>query len=172
MSNKLKVEAIESLAKGQNKDGQFEEGSNEQQYAARFIELYLTNFNTIMAHSDDTKLYTTAAINALRDIQVRDYALGIINNSTVDSIMNALNHMVELTPKKYISAPASLLAITYYETGQPTRARETLAIAKEDYSLAQLLSRVFEAGWPKESFQTMREELHPKVVATIFGEDK
>lgn len=172
MSSKIKVEKIEALAKGQNKDGQFEEGKSEQQYAAKFLETYLTNFNTIMAHSEDTELYTTAAINALRDVQVRDYVMGIINNDTVDSIMIALNHMVEVTPKKYISAPASLLALTYYETGQPARALDTLSKAKQDYSLASLLNRVFNAGWPAESFQQMREELHPKVVATIFGEDK
>ena len=172
MSSKIKVEKIEALAKGQNKDGQFEEGKSEQQYAAKFLELYLTNFNTIMAHSEDTELYTTAAINALRDIQVRDYALGLINGDTINSIMVALDHMMELAPKKYISAPASLLAVTYYETGQADRALNTLAKAKEDYPLASLLSRVFNAGWAPESFQQMREELHPKVVATIFGEGK
>lgn len=172
MSSKVKIAAIETLAVSQNAEGQFEKGSDEQQYAAKFIETYLTNFNTIMANTDNAELYEAAAINALRDIQVRDYVLGLINNSTVDSIMLALSHMVEITPKKYVSAPASLLALTYYETNQPQRARETLAIAKDDYSLAQLLGRVFEAGWPKESFQQMREELHPKVVAEIFGEDK
>ena len=37
------------------------------------------------------------------------------------------------------------------------------------YSLALLLRRVFTAGWPPQSFSAMRAELHPKVVAGIFG---
>jgi hypothetical protein len=172
MSNKLKVTTIESLAKNQDADGQFSDNKDERRYAAEFVELYLTNFSTIMAHSEDSSTYTVAAINALRDIQVRDYAMGIINDDNINSIMVALNHMIDLTPKKYISAPASLLALAYYETGQTDRAHTALSKAKEDYSLANLLNRVFEAGWSVEMFKRMRQEVHPKVKASIFGEDE
>ena len=48
----------------------------------------------------------------------------------------------------------------------------TLSNANQNYSLAMLLARVFEAGWPAEAFGNMRDELHPKVVAGIFGEDE
>jgi hypothetical protein len=170
MSNKIKVATIEEVATKQTKDGQFTEGDTEQQFAAQFIELYLTNFVTVMANSNDKETLTAAAINALRDIQVRDYALGLINDDNISNVMAALNHMVMVTPKKYISAPASLLSVVYYETGQKERALATLGLAKQDYPLAQLLARCFIAGWPETSFKTMRKELHPKVVAGIFGE--
>jgi hypothetical protein len=173
MSSKIKIAKIEAVAKKQDENGQFTIGDEEQQYAARFIEMFVGKFTDITAHatSEDLEEYTAAALNALRDLQVRDYLLGLINGDNITTVMVALDHMMESAPKKYISAPASLLALTYYETGQTERALNTLAKAKEDYPLASLLNRVFTAGWPAESFQQMRQELHPKVVAGIFGED-
>jgi hypothetical protein len=42
--------------------------------------------------------------------------------------------------------------------------------ADGQYPLALLLKRVFAAGWPAETFATMRTELHPKITAAIFEE--
>jgi hypothetical protein len=59
-----------------------------------------------------------------------------------------------------------------YERGEGALAHKALdrAFADDDqYSLALLLRRVFTAGWPPESFTAMRAQLHPKVVAGIFG---
>jgi hypothetical protein len=171
MSSKIKVATIEAVAKKQARDGQFKPGDTEQQYAAQFIEMYLTNFATIMANSNEKETLTAAAINALRDIQVRDYAMGLVNDDNITSVMAALSHMVMVTPKKYISAPASLLSVIYYETGQTERALATLGLAKQDYALAQLLNRCFTTGWAPTSFKSMRKELHPQVVGTIFGDN-
>jgi hypothetical protein len=58
-----------------------------------------------------------------------------------------------------------------YENGDGALAQKALDRAIEDdpsYPLAGLLRRVFNAGWPPESFAQMRRELHPKVVAAIF----
>ena len=38
-------------------------------------------------------------------------------------------------------------------------------IAKPNYSLANLLTRVFNSHWPAGAFIAMTEELHPKVKA-------
>ena len=170
MSNKIKVATIEEVATKQTKDGQFTAGDTEQQFAAQFVELYLTNFAKVMANSSDKETLTAAAINALRDIQVRDYALGLVNDDNITSVMVALNHMVMVTPKKYISAPASLLSVIYYETGQKDRALAVLNLAKQDYALAQLLLRCFTTDFPITAFKSMRKELHPQVVSTIFGD--
>ena len=43
-----------------------------------------------------------------------------------------------------------------------------LGFADKDYPLAQLLRRVYAAGWEPKSFAHMRDDLHPKVEATIF----
>ncbi len=45
-------------------------------------------------------------------------------------------------------------------------AKEMLAmalIAKPNYSLANLLTRVFNSHWPADAFIAMTHELHPKV---------
>jgi hypothetical protein len=110
----------------------------------------------------------------LTDIQVRDYALGLLDPSQPDSFRPALSVLLEAAPTDtaYINAPACLLAALEYEQDNKEDAMITLSNASENYSLAMLLQRVFAAGWPKEAFGNMRAELHPKVVAGIFGEDE
>jgi hypothetical protein len=74
-------------------------------------------------------------------------------------------------PAKYIAAPTTLLALTYYEKHQDGKADEALKPAlAQGYSLATLLSRVFQTNWPVGAFNSMRLELHPRVTAGIFGE--
>jgi hypothetical protein len=41
----------------------------------------------------------------------------------------------------------------------------------KDYSLALLLLRVFNAGWPAEQFKTMRNELDPKIIEACYGKE-
>jgi hypothetical protein len=110
----------------------------------------------------------------LTDIQVRDYALGLLDPTQPDSFRPALSVLLEAAPTDtaYINAPACLLAALEYEQDNKEDAMITLSNASENYSLAMLLQRVFAAGWPKEAFGNMRAELHPKVVAGIFGEDE
>lgn len=170
--NAVTVEQVKRIAEvsKQAADGSFSEGSLQHQYAAEYIENFLTTFDDIAYRTNEPEYaeFCAAAINALRDIQVRDYVLGIINADNVSTIKRALGHLASVTPEEYSAPVDTLLALTYYETDEDnTMALEILDGVKE-YSLATLLTRVFQAGWPKEAFQNMREELHPKVVATIF----
>lgn len=109
----------------------------------------------------------------LTDIQVRDYALGLLDPAQPDKFRPALSVLLEAAPTDtaYINAPACLLAALEYEQDNKEDALVMLSNASENYSLAMLLSRVFEAGWPAEAFGNMRDELHPRVVASIFEED-
>jgi hypothetical protein len=172
---KVTVEQIKEVEKKSNQasDGSFSLGSTEHQDAAKFVEEFLTNYDTLAKGINDelNNVLATAAINALRDIQVRDYALGIINADNIKTINSALAHLVMVAPEGYDSPALTLLSVTYYEMGEEEKAKAILEKAEAEYSLAKLLSRVFEAGWPKESFQEMRNQLHPKVTAGIFGED-
>lgn len=171
--NAVTVEQIKRIASEskQSEDGYFSEGSLNHQYAAQYIEQFLTEFDNIAGRTDEPEYveFCAAAINALRDIQVRDYVLGIINKDNVKTVCKALNNLASVTPKEYSAPVDTLLALTYYELDYTETALEILEGVKE-YSLATLLTRVFQAGWPKEAFQQMRDELHPKVVATIFGD--
>jgi hypothetical protein len=139
-----------------------------QRVGARLVDEFLA--------SDATKQSDEVIVNVLyylTDIQVRDYALGLLDPSTPDKFKPALSVLLEAAPTDtdYINAPACLLAALEYEQDNKEDALIMLSNADENYSLAILLSRVFAAGWPKEAFGNMRAELHPQVVAGIFGEE-
>lgn len=111
-------------------------------------------------------------IGRLSDIQVRDFALGIHDDESVETYFQMWRHLVRIAPAGAIAPVASLCAALAYESGDGALAHRALDRALADvngYSLALLLRRVFTAGWPPASFAAMRRELHPKVCAGIFG---
>lgn len=114
---------------------------------------------------------TALVLHYLTDIQVRDFALGIIDK--YKNVLPALNYLLDKAPTDtaFIDAPACLLAVYLYEHGDSASAAVTLTNAQQHYSLGMLLRRVMTAGWPPSSFATMRTDIHPKVVAGIFGEE-
>jgi hypothetical protein len=142
-----------------------------QRVGARMVDKFISTWN------EDSKpdMETTATmLHYLTEIQVRDYALGILDAYDADDTEQALAYLMEQAPtdSAYINAPAALLAQFYYEYGRTADAYMTLSNAQENYSLALLLFRVFKAGWEPEGFAKMRKELHPQVVANIFGEEE
>jgi hypothetical protein len=107
----------------------------------------------------------------MADVQLRDYALGIHTEDTYDLYFTMWRELLRLAPKNFIAPIACIVASMAYENGDGALAQKAIdrALADQgDYPLALLLRRVFNAGWPPESFSAMRAELHPKVVATIF----
>ena len=150
--------------------GQFEEGSPEHQYATRHTEAYFRNWEKLTNEDDEFVAVTANVINSLRDLQVRDYMMGIVPE--IPNSRMVLEFLTGVAPSDYADPSIALLSTVYYENDEPVKAIETLNKATEQYPLAQLLKRVYGAGWPKESFAQMRSELHPKVIKVIFGEDK
>jgi hypothetical protein len=145
------------------------EDNTIQRNGASLVDGFFMSFNEV-----DIDMETTADVLwYLTDIQVRDFALGILDKYNSVRTEQALLYLVEQAPTDtaYINAPASLLAQLYYEQGKTADAFLQLTNAQENYSLALLLSRVFKAGWDPKSFARMREELHPKVVEGIFGKE-
>ncbi|CAN2189064.1 Protein of unknown function DUF4192 [Candidatus Nanopelagicaceae bacterium] len=111
-------------------------------------------------------------IGRLSDIQVRDFALGSHSDESADSYWSMWRDLLRIAPRGFVAPIASLYAALAYERGEGALAHKALDRALHDddqYSLALLLRRVFTAGWPPHSFTAMRAELHPKVVAGIFG---
>jgi hypothetical protein len=139
-----------------------------QRVGARLVEQYFASSST---EQDDEVVVNV--LYYLTDIQVRDYALGLIDVSKADTLIPALAHLLEKAPTDttYINAPACILAGLYYELDNTADAFLTLSNAQHNYSLAILLYRVFGSGWKPASFAAMRAELHPKVTAGIFGGD-
>jgi hypothetical protein len=111
-------------------------------------------------------------IGRMSDIQVRDFALGSHTPETTDWYWQMWHELLVRAPRGFVSPVASVFAALAYERGEGALAQKALdrALADDEkYSLALLLRRVFTAGWPAQSFTAMRKELHPKVVAGIFG---
>ena len=111
-------------------------------------------------------------IGRLSDIQVRDFALGSHTDETGQMYWCMWRDLLRIAPRGFVAPIASLFAAMAYERGEGALAHKALDRALNDddqYSLALLLRRVFTAGWPPQSFTAMRAELHPKVVAGIFG---
>lgn len=109
----------------------------------------------------------------LRDLQVRDFALGCMTKQDVKEHVEFWRWVVRIAPTAYKAPPATLLSATAYELGETHLAESALESALDadpQYPLALLLKRVFAAGWPPETFATMRTELHPKIITAIFDE--
>jgi len=145
------------------------EDTNVQRTGAELVDTFFSTFTS----TDTDEVTTTRVLYYLTDIQVRDFALGIMGKYGEEQTLAALNHLLgnAVTDTPYINAPAALLAQYYYELGRTGDAFLTLTNAQPSYSLAKLLSRVFQSGWDPKSFGRMRDELHPQVVKNIFGED-
>jgi hypothetical protein len=121
--------------------------------------------------SDDMNLVATVLVRSL-DLQVRDYALGLTNNENRETLFALWRWLVRLAPVGLVAPMAVLLAVVAYERGDGELAHKALdrALADDDgYGLARLLRRAFSTGWPQELFDSMRQELHPRVRNRIFG---
>jgi hypothetical protein len=107
-----------------------------------------------------------------RDLQVRDYAMGLANAENKDKLFNLWYWLMNFAPTGYIAPAACIFATCAYEESERDLAQNALDRALTDcpnYPLALLLRRVFCAGWPSSSFAMMRGELHPRICATLFG---
>ena len=134
------------------------------------MDVLLDEFRLGHGASDDQLV--ARVIGRMSDVQVRDYALGSHQEDNFDLYFAMWRELLRVAPHNYIAPIACIVAAMAYEGGDGALAQKALDRAFDDdgtYPLASLLRRVFNAGWPPQSFAQMRSELHPKVVATIFG---
>lgn len=110
------------------------------------------------------------AVNS--DVQVRDWLMGLPNRWSLDEGIKLMQYLCVHSPTEDIVPFVTLQSLYYYEQNNNERAVSLLNYAlrlDKEYSLAQLLLRVFQSGWPSEQFQTMRNEIHPTVVEACYG---
>ena len=115
----------------------------------------------------------TLVLVRLKDLQVRDYALGITTGENISTVWSMWRWLLTIAPQGYVAPVATIFAAICYEEGDGLLAQKALDRAFEDdtkYPLAKLLRRCFSAGWPPQTFVSMRAELHPKICASLFGE--
>ena len=130
--------------------------------------------NDLIASDEMDPNTINLVLGSLVDLQVRDYAVGITTESNRDKLINIWSALAIIAPSGFIAPVATLCAIANYESGNEKTALEWLSKAQKDeseYPLAKLINRVIQAGWGAEHFAVMRKQLHPKVVATIYGKN-
>jgi hypothetical protein len=99
--------------------------------------------------------------------------MGFTTTENIEIVNSMWQWLLEIAPSGHIAPVAALYSAISYERGKGELALASLAKALEDqksYPLALLLTRVYAANWPPESFATMRKDLHPKVCAALFSE--
>ena len=132
------------------------------QLVAEFIEFGSVADNQLIA----------LVLVRFKDLQVRDYAMGLVNNENKDKLFNLWYWLSNYAPAGFIAPVACIFAACAYESAESQLAENALDRAIGDcpnYPLALLLRRVFSAAWPRSSFAAMRAELHPRICATLFG---
>ena len=138
--------------------------------ASQAINQLATNFMESNEIDADLLSTLTTGITSEVTLHLRDYMLGMPLDFGVEFMINFAEAIEAKTPAEESYAIKTILSAYYYEAGNNYEAfgkvEEALKI-KENYSLAQLLARVFNAGWSRDSFVEMRNELHPKVIVAI-----
>jgi hypothetical protein len=142
----------------------------QQRLGAIAVNQLVANF-ALAKQEDDLELIALVLVR-LKDLQVRDYAMGLVSAENIDQQFNLWYWLMSTAPKGYIAPVACIFAACAYESGESDMAHKALDNAFADqisYPLAVLLRRVFFSGWPAQSFAAMRSELHPKICASLFG---
>ncbi len=102
-------------------------------------------------------------------IQIRDYVMGrTILDMTAEDSASFFRFLIATAGESV--GLYTLLALSEYRAGEKELTQKALNKAAEldsSYSLAMLLVRCFNAGYPVESFESMAKELHSKVVEGI-----
>ena len=141
--------------------------------ASQAINQLATNFMESKEIDADLLSIVTIGITTNTTAQLRDYFLGMPDDFGVKFMIEFAEAIVEKTEAHNSYAIKTILSAFYFENSEIGKANKLLAEALEsnpNYSLAKLLTRVFNAGWPVEAFVTMRKELHPKVILAIKDE--
>jgi len=131
----------------------------------RLTDAIYSQIDSGQAPDDDHIAEITAGM--LRDIQLRDFVLGLPSERPIEAVNTYLACFMDVIPGEFIAPVASILAANLYSI-EDTSAKDVLSQAIENnptYSLALLLNRVFNSGWPAGAFTAMTHELHPKVKA-------
>jgi hypothetical protein len=145
-----------------------ENGTEEQllEQRIRLTESIYIHIDNEMQPSEEHVAEMTAALQ--KDIQLRDFVLGLPSERPIEAVNKYLGYFIDTVPNDFIAPVASILASNIYSMDNFDEAKAILSKALVNdprYSLAQLLNRVFNSGWPSDAFVTMTHELHPKVKA-------
>ena len=144
-----------------------DENGTEEQLLEQRVRLTNSIYSQVDSGLEPDEQHIAEMAAALqKDIQLRDFMLGLPSERPMESVINYLACFINSVPDEFIAPVASILASNIYSTENTDEAKAVLARALQSnpsYSLANLLNRVFTSGWPSAAFVAMTYELHPKV---------
>jgi len=114
------------------------------------------------------------AIATNANIQIRDFIMGVQEEKDINYVGEYIALLGNVIVKDKAVPLATVFCGYLYQTEETEKAKTMLLevlTLNPDYALAKLLSRVFLAEWPAGEFSKMAQQLHAKVVETIYAID-
>ena len=114
------------------------------------------------------------AIATNNNLQIRDFIMGVQLEKDIDYVGKYLELLGNVITKQTAIPLATIFCGYLYQIEEKDYAVKFLDEILEmnpEYPLAKLLYRVFAAEWPAGEFRKMAEQLHSKVVDTIYAID-
>lgn len=140
-------------------------------------DLIDTSIGEFIAHDQDYCIdedeFQSIVLGVNSDLDLRDYVLGLPVDYPIEDVRSWIAFFIGELSEDDGDRVAfhTIFSALSYELNDPVRALAYLSLGlQNDYPLANLLHRVYSAGWPSGALSTMRQELHSKVVQAL--EDK
>lgn len=114
------------------------------------------------------------AIATNANLQIRDFIMGVHLEKDIDYIGQYISLLGNVIVKDKAVPLATVFCGYLYQTEEVEQAKTMLLevlTLNPDYALAKLLARVFAAEWAPSEFSKMAQQLHSKVVDTIYAID-
>ena len=156
MTNNLLLEDQLSKITAINYDG--DEVLKQQRLGAVAVNELVARFMTAPKKIDDELL--AIVLMRLKDLQVRDYAMGLTNNENIDQLFNLWHWLLGLAPIGHIAPVACIFAACAYESGESDLADKAL---DKEQKLAALSKEVEEAT----SLELPMLEKNLTIIATL-----
>lgn len=114
------------------------------------------------------------AIATNANLQIRDFIMGIQEEKDINYIGEYIALLGNVITKDKAVPLATVFCGYLYQTEEIEQAKTMLLevlTLNPDYALAKLLARVFAAEWEPNEFSKMAQQLHSKVIDTIYAID-
>jgi len=114
------------------------------------------------------------AIATNANLQIRDFIMGVQEEKDINYVGEYIALLGNVIVKDKAIPLATIFCGYLYQTEETEQAKTMLLevlTLNPDYALAKLLSRVFLAEWAPSEFGKMAQQLHAKVVETIYAID-
>ena len=114
------------------------------------------------------------AIATNENLQIRDFIMGVQQEKDINYVGEYISLLGNVIVKDKVVPLATVFCGYLYQVEEREQAKAMLLdvlTLNPDYALAKLLNRVFLAEWPADEFGKMAQQLHSKVVDTIYAID-